>query len=151
MPTPDNTLQEWNGSFTYNSTQYKYVMVGADPSTNQGALIPTIIIPVKIVLSGGQIYDPLSGGPFGALARTLTSPIFDHTTNYTQGGIDLGTTQYIDAFQRGNFWSIVQNNPNSHLLLGGATQGVTVLPELTLNVPSGMAKLDPRSAPGGRS
>jgi len=135
-PEPASTLQEWNGSFTYNNNQYNYVMVGADPSTNQTAVITTIIIPVKIVLSGGQTYDPLSGGPFGALARTVLSPIFDHTTNYTQGGVNLGTTQYEDAFQRGNFWSIVQNNPNSHMLLGGPTAGISVLPELTLNVPS---------------
>jgi hypothetical protein len=112
-------------------------MVGADPATNQGALIPTIIIPLKIVLSDGSVWDPLAGGPFGALARTLQSPIFDKSTDYTQGGADLGQTQYIDAFQRGNFWSIVQNNPNSHLLLGGPTSGITVLPEQTLNVPAG--------------
>jgi len=141
LPTPANTLEEWNGSFTYNGNNYNYVMVGANPSSNQGALIPTIVIPVKIVLSGGQTYDPISGGPFSALARTLTSPVFDHTTNYTQGGINLGTTQYIDAFQRGNFWSIVQNNTNSHLLLGGASAGVTVLPELTLNVPAQYGKV----------
>src|SRR5271166_3488900 len=140
-PAPANTLEEWNGSFTYNGNQYNYVMVGADPATNQGALIPTIIIPVKIVLSDGTTFDPLAGGPFGALARTLVSPVFDKSTDYTQGGIDLGHTQYIDAFQRGNFWSIVQNNPNSHLLLGGPTSGITILPELTLNVPAGSGHL----------
>jgi hypothetical protein len=40
----------------------------------------------------------------------------------------MGTTQYIDAFQRANFWS-TSGNP-SHLLLGGPT----VLPTQTLNV-----------------
>jgi len=139
--SPASTLEEWNGSFTYNNHQYNYVMVGADPSTNQGALIPTIVIPVKIVLSDGTTFDPLKGGPFSALARTITSPIFDKTTNYTQGGVNLGSTQYIDAYQRGNFWSIVQNNMNSHLLLGGATARLTVLPTLTLNVPSGSGHL----------
>src|SRR5271165_6417951 len=141
MPTPAVTLQEWNGSYMdHNGNNHNFVMVGADPSTNQGALIPTWIIPVKIVLSTGEVFDPISGGPFSPLARTIISPIFDHTTDYTQGGVDLGHTQYIDAFQRGNFWSIVQNNPNSHLLLGGATAGVTVLPELTLNVPAQYGK-----------
>jgi hypothetical protein len=48
----------------------------------------------------------------------------------------VGTTQYEDAFQRGNFWSIVQSNPNYHVLLGGPTAHVSVLPELTLNVPA---------------
>ena len=52
----------------------------------------------------------------------------------------MGTTQYIDAYQRANFWSIVQNNPNSHLILSGPSVGVRVLPELTLNVPAQFGK-----------
>ncbi|HZP24962.1 MAG TPA: hypothetical protein VFB04_16070 [Terriglobales bacterium] len=134
---PSGTLQEWNGSFTHNGTNFPFVMVGADPSTNQGALITTWIIPVKLILSDGSVWDPLAGGAFSPLGRTILSPIFDSTTTYTQGGVNVGTTQYIDAFQRANFWSIVQNNPNSHLLLGGPTSHITVLPELVLNVPSG--------------
>jgi len=133
---PSGVLPEWNGSFTYNGTQYPYVMVGADPSSNQGALVTTWIIPVKIVLSTGQTFDPLSGGPFSPLARTVLSPIFDSSTTYVQGGVDVGTTQYLDAFQRANFWSIVSNNPNSHLLLGGPSSHIAILPELTLNVPA---------------
>ncbi|HZP23386.1 MAG TPA: hypothetical protein VFB04_08065 [Terriglobales bacterium] len=133
---PTGTLQEWNGSFTSNGTNYPFVMVGADPSTNQGALITTWIIPVKLILSDGSVWDPLAGGAFSPLGRTILSPIFDSTTTYTQGGVNVGTTQYIDAFQRANFWSTVQNNPNSHLLLGGPTSHITVLPELVLNVPA---------------
>ena len=53
----------------------------------------------------------LPAAPFSPIAMTLLSPIFDTTTTYTQGGVNVGTTQYVDAFQRGNFWSIVQNNP----------------------------------------
>src|SRR5262249_48004477 len=60
---PTGTLQVWNGSFTHNGTQFNYVMVGADPSTNQGALITTWIIPVKFVLSDNSVWDPLTGGP----------------------------------------------------------------------------------------
>lgn len=133
---PANTLQEWNGSFTYNNVQYKYVMVGADPSTNKTALIPTWVIPVKLVLSDNSVWDPLAGGANNPVSSTVLSPIFDASTTYTQGSVNVGTTQYIDAFQRANFWSIVQNNPNSHLLLGGATAAVRVLPEITLNVPA---------------
>ncbi len=130
------TLVEWNGSFTYNSHQYNYVMVGNDPSQNNTALITTWIVPVKLVLSDGSVWDPLAGGPLSPVARTVLSPVFDMTTNYTQGGVNVGTTQYIDAFQRANFWSIVQNNQNSHVLLGGPTFRVQILPEITLNVPA---------------
>ena len=142
MPTPASTLQEWNGSYLdHNGNNHTFVMVGADPATNQAALITTWIIPVRIMLSTGEIFDPLTGGPFSPLAKTVLSPIFDRSTDYTQGGVDLGHTQYIDAFQRGNFWNIVQNNPNSHLELGGPTASVTILPELVLNVPSGSGHL----------
>jgi hypothetical protein len=72
---PSGLLEEWNGSFTYNGTNYPYVMVGADPSTNNGADITTWIIPVKLVLSDGSVWDPLAGGPNQpALARTILSP-----------------------------------------------------------------------------
>lgn len=131
-----STLQTWNGNFTYNNTQYNYVMVGQNPTSNQGTIITTYVIPVKLVLSDGSVWDPLSGGPTGPIARTIVSPIFDSTTTYTQGGVNVGTTQYVDAFQRGNFWSVVQNNPNYHVLLAGPTAHISVLPELTLNVPS---------------
>ena len=60
--------------------------------------------------------------------NTLDSPIFDSTTTYTQGGVDVGTTQYIDAFQRANFWGTVKTATNYHLLLSA-----TVLPEQTLS------------------
>ncbi len=133
---PAGNLQTWNGSFTYNGTNYPYVMVGADPATGNSAEITNYIIPVKIVLSNGDIYDPLAGGTTSPVARTILSPIFDHSTDYNQGGTDLGTTQYEDAYQRGNFWSLVQGT-NYHLLLGGPSSHVTVLPELTLNVPAG--------------
>jgi hypothetical protein len=45
--------------------------------------------------------------------------------------VDVGTTQYIDAYQRANFWGTVSTHPNSHMLLGGPT----VLAEQTLKPP----------------
>ncbi|MBA3913274.1 MAG: hypothetical protein H0X25_05345, partial [Acidobacteriales bacterium] len=59
------------------------------------------------------------------------SPIFQNNP-WVQGGTDLGTTQYIDAYQRGNFWTNVMTNTNYHVLLSP----VTVLPAVTLQVPS---------------
>jgi hypothetical protein len=143
---PPAVLQTWNGSFTYNGTNYPYNMVGFDPSTNQTATIPTFIIPIKIVIQyqGHQYtFDPTALPTSDTavapksihdteVVNTITSPIFDNTTDYVQGGVDLGTTQYEDAFQRGNFWGVVQSNPNTHVLLGFPT----VLPTQTLNVPA---------------
>jgi len=128
------SLPSWDGSFTYSGTQYTYNMVGTAPSSNTSTTIPTYIIPVKIVItsrSGGKTtFDPshvLSNGNT-VTTNTLDSPIFDSSTTYTQGGVDVGTTQYIDAFQRANFWGTVKTATNYHLLLGA-----TVLAEQTLS------------------
>jgi hypothetical protein len=141
VPPPPASLQSWNGSFTYGSTNYSYNMVGAAPSTNSTATITTYIIPVKIVITprrGSKVtYDPahvLSNGNT-VTNNTLLSPLFDSTTTYTQGGTNVGTTQYIDAYQRANFWGTVQTDTNSHLLLS-----TTVLAEQTLSPPSNYGK-----------
>jgi hypothetical protein len=133
---PAGNLQTWNGSFTSGGNNYPYVMVGQDPASGQETLITTYIIPVKIILSNGDVYDPLAGGTQAPIPMTLLSPIFDSSTTYTLGGVDVGTTQYLDAFQRANFWTAI-NGQNYHVLLGGPTSHVGVLPELTLNVPAG--------------
>lgn len=135
-------LQTWNGSFTYNGTNYTYNMVGAAPSSNTSVTIPVYIIPVKIVVTSRRTkytFDPshvLSNGNT-VVQNTVDSPIFDSSTTYTQGGVDVGTTQYIDAFQRANFWGTVKSNTNSHLILGGPT----VLAEQTLSPSTTYGKL----------
>lgn len=131
---PAATLPSWNGSFTYSGTNYSYNMVGTAPSSNASTMVPTYIIPVKIVISNRNgtktTFDPshvLSNGNT-VTQNTLDSPIFDSTTTYTQGGVDVGTTQYIDAFQRANFWGTVKTSTSYHVLLGA-----TVLAEQTLS------------------
>lgn len=131
---PAASLPSWNGSFTFSGTNYSYNMVGTAPSTNTSTTITTYVIPVKIVITARNgsktTFDPshvLSNGNT-VTTNTTTSPIFDSTTTYIQGGVNVGTTQYIDAFQRANFWGTVSSNPNYHLLLGA-----TVLAEQTLS------------------
>ena len=134
VPPPATSLPSWNGSFVSGGTTYNYNMVGTAPSSNSSTTITTYIIPVKIVITGRNgkktTFDPshvLSNGNT-VTTNTTTSPIFDSTTTYTQGGVDVGTTQYVDAFQRANFWGTVSSNPNYHVLLGA-----TVLAEQTLS------------------
>ena len=125
-------LETWNGSFTYNGTTYKYNMVGVAPSTDGSASITTYVIPVKIVISNGAVYDPstlLSNGKT-VTQDTMASPIFTSSVDFTSGETSMGTTQYIDAFQRANFWGVTPSAHNYHLLLGA-----TVKPEQTLKPP----------------
>jgi len=137
---PATPLTTWTGTFTYGGKNYSYNMVGTAPSSNSSTTITTYVIPVKIVISGrgGATYDPshvLSNGK-SVTSNTTGSPIFNATTTYVQGGVNVGTTQYIDAYQRANFWGTVQTSSNYHLLLGGPT----VLAEQTLSPPSRYGK-----------
>jgi hypothetical protein len=138
---PAAALQTWNGKFTYMSTPYKYTMVGTNPTTGTSTTVKTFIVPIKVVITTGSTqtkYDPkhvLSNGN-SVTTNTVVSPIFDDTTTYTQGGVDVGTTQYVDAYQRANFWGTVQSQPGYHVLLGGPT----VLAEQTLKPPATKGK-----------
>ena len=125
-------LQTWNGSFSFSGTTYNYNMVGTKPSSNTTATISTIVIPVKIVITSRSgvktTFDPNSvpSNTNGktAVANTVASPIFASSVNFTSGGQSMGTTQYIDAYQRANFWGT--GDTGSHLLLGGPTVASTV-------------------------
>jgi hypothetical protein len=120
------TLTQWNGSFTdLTKKTIKYTQVGTDPnSTNTTTTIPVFIIPVKMKYpknNGNAIFDPknhvLANGKT-VINNIIASPLFSAGVDFTQGGTDLGNTQYIDAFQRGNFWSVVSTNSSYHVLLG---------------------------------
>lgn len=117
-----------------------FTMVGTDPSIAGAGTtnIPAVIIPVSFNFSAaGVIISPESiscGDTDTALARTTNSPLFN-SIPWSDGPVSLGTTQFGDAFQRANFWSLVSGgSPNYHVML----QPVTVLPTITVDVPVGI-------------
>jgi hypothetical protein len=146
------SLPEWNGSFVYQGkdlkTTYNFSMVGTAPATGSSTTVTTVIVPLKLVVSG-QTFDPAAipanTGGLSAIQNTVQSPLFDMTTTYVQGGTNVGTTQYIDAYQRANFWGTVQNNLGYHLLLSPVP---TVLNTVTLTVPAAKGKI---ASPYGES
>lgn len=112
-------MPSWNGSFTYNGHTYNYTMIGTDPaSNNTTTTIPVTVIPLKIVI-GKTIFSPKKKLSIGrtVLKNIMVSPLFQNNVDFNQGGTDLGKTQYIDAFQRGNFWSNVSTNTKYHVVL----------------------------------
>lgn len=134
-------LKTWNGSFSYSGRTYSYNMVGTAPSGGASTTVAVEIIPVKIVVTSRSgvktTYDPshvLSNGNT-VVANTVASPLFKGIS-FTSGGVSMGTTQYIDAYQRANFWGTVQSHTGYHLLLGGPT----VLAEQTLSPSSRYGK-----------
>jgi hypothetical protein len=89
--------------------------------------------------NGNHTFDPkhvLSNGKT-VIRNIVASPIFNQGVNFTQGGTNLGTTQYIDAFQRGNFWSTVASHRSYHVFLAAPV----ILPEQTINVPPALGKV----------
>ena len=117
-------LKTWNGSFTFGGTTYHYNMVGTPPSSTSPATVAAVIIPVKIVLSTGSTFDPA-----GIMSKVTGSPLFNTGVDFTSGGVNFGKTQYIDAFQRANFYGVGHKGFGIHL------GGPTVLAEQTLKVP----------------
>jgi hypothetical protein len=120
-------LQTWNGSFysTYTDQNYPFAMVGTDPSqTNQTTTITAYILPISVTIpltNGNVTFDPQS-----IVQKVLASPVLCNpnpndippcTIDFATYGTDLGTTQYVDAFQRGNFWSDVQTNTAYHVVI----------------------------------
>ena len=123
---------------------YTGQIVGADPGARPAhpVIVPTAIVPVKLVFkfssTSSFTFDPMAGDPgcigsgHTALGLTEQSPLFnDHS--YTFGTTNVGNTQFLDAFQRANFWSkvLVSGGANVHTLFG-----ITPMPEQTVTVTS---------------
>ena len=127
------TVTNWTGKLSSGGTSF--TMVGTDPSTtNTTTTVTAYLVPIRILVNPtpGGLFDPshvLSNGKT-VIQNTADSPIFNSGIDFVQGGTDLGNTQYIDAFQRGNFWGFVSTHTNYHVLLH-----LVVLPEVTIAVP----------------
>ena len=125
-------LTTWNGSFVSGGSTFTFNMVGTAPSTGTSTTVQAFIIPIKLVVSG-QTFDPqtvLSNGKT-VVNNTVASPVFSTGVTFTSGGVSMGATQYVDAYQRANFWGTVSAHTGYHVLLGGPT----IQPEVTLTVP----------------
>ena len=117
-------------------------IMGRDPSARgkTTTTIPLQIVPLIITITDTTTtpnttftYDPTTtdpcitgtSGPYTNIAAVAGSPIFTDNA-YTMNGVNVGTTQYLDAFQRGQFWSMVGGS-NYHLRLNP-----TILPAVSL-------------------
>lgn len=134
-----STIPNWTGSLFAGGPSF--TMVGTNPqTTNTTTTITAYLVPVRLALNPtpSGIFDPSHVLPNGrsVIQNTTLSPVFNSGIDFVQGGVDLGNTQYIDAFQRGNFWSSVSLNTNYHVLLN-----LVVLPEVTIAVPASSGKI----------
>ncbi len=126
----------WQGSFVYSGTTYKYNMVGTNPAQGSATSnIPMVIVPLKFVFSNGtslSAKQTVCGDVKNTVYRFKNSPLIKKAA-FAPGGTNVGTTQYIDAFQRANFWSTVSATaPNYHVLFSP----VSVKTMQVINVPA---------------
>ncbi|GCE21749.1 hypothetical protein [Dictyobacter kobayashii] len=116
------TIPYWTSSFNYQGQNYPYSMVGKDPSKGSSlTIVPTILIPIKITLSDGVVYDGSTKAD--AVAK---SPLFQFAQ------YESGYTQYGDAIQRAEFWTSVSKSLFYHVWLTPPVR----YPTLSLNVPA---------------
>jgi hypothetical protein len=140
LASTGGTIALWNYSIVdpVDHNTYTGNMVGRSPFFNghRATTIPTYIIPVKLTfMDSGDIFDPSvadSCAPGGASVDTLVvnSPIFQNY-DFMMNGVDVGSTQYLDGFQRANFWSSVGGTPY-HTLFNSSP---TVLSTVNVSVP----------------
>jgi len=127
-----------------DSNSYSGQMVGRSPFYNghRATTVRTFLIPVKFTFPNSDVYDPTTNDgctPTGTTVLSLNSasPIFKNAASaYTMNGVNVGTTQYIDAFERANFWSNVSGTPYHTML--SSTPIVTAVQNVT--VPNGDAE-----------
>jgi len=163
-----NTLPFWTFNIrgSRDGDHHLGVMVGHDPFHSPGTSnIPTYIVPITFrTHTVATAYDPTTGfystapgdttiGPNkndntcmappnnNPLRVVQQSPVFN-PAHFVFGATDVGSTQYIDAFQRANFWNALGRNADEyHVLLSP----VTTLPPIFIDVPAneGIALTDP--------
>ena len=153
-----SNLPQWNGSYTdLTGHTINFTQIGGDPaSTNKTSKITVLLIPLKFVITqNGKKYtfDPvkikLANNHNRSVVTALEdSPLFTTDIDFAPqwGGckgtcVDLGKTQYIDAFQRGTWWgNAVGTNTNYHTIF---VPQVEAEQTITLNCSTGCAENNP--------
>ena len=136
-PDRDNllTIPHWSDTFAYQGLTYQYTMVGTDPKHGSATTtIPTVLIPLRFVFENGLVVDASADSIDGqtSIQGIMNSPVFQ-SYNFNLGGINVGNTQYGDAFQRANFWdSVSRQSRDYHVLLGQPTRS----PAFEVHVPN---------------
>ncbi|HEV2118393.1 MAG TPA: hypothetical protein VGR48_20310 [Terriglobales bacterium] len=133
------TIPLWKYSLVspQDGVSYSGSMVGRSPFAHgfRSTSVPAYLIPVIMTFSDGTVLDPTAPNSclnnLAVAGVTANSPIFQNAA-FNLNGVSVGNTQYIDAFQRANFWTNVSPTGNRyHTLLN-----LTTLPAVNVTVPA---------------
>ena len=112
----------WTYQLHVRGVSYPEQFVGTSPARDLTTTIPTVIIPIELK-RGTFVANPstaLTNG-LSVVQNTVASPIFQSSVDFVQGGTNVGTTQYVDAYQRAALWKTASTEANYHVLLGQPT------------------------------
>ena len=154
LQSHDSDLPLWHGQFRFAGfLTYDFDMVGTDPSLpgNHTTTIRTVLFPVQLRFIGGittNASKPMrnsTGIMESPLNLVVASPLFQ-SMNYFVGGLPVGNTQYIDAYNRANFFNHLNAGHDFRVVL----QNPPVVVPVTIDVPfsAGFATLDENGTHG---
>lgn len=136
-----------------NGAFYNGYMVGTSPflRDERTTTIPAVLVPFIVQLTNTTSgfttrFDPSTAPDAGCTAGQTTmslvenSPIFQPRP-WTLNGVDVGVTQYIDAFQRSNFWQDMHDTANGWHTLLTYTVGDALTLSLTYPAPTAAAEV----------
>ena len=138
--TSSQTIPMWNYStVAQDGKTYTGSMVGRSPFAHghRVTTVPTYLIPVIFTFQySGDVFDPTvydGCAPANESVITLikNSPLIG-TPNFTLNGVNVGVAQYVDAFQRANFWAKVGGTPYHTSF----STNPTVLAPISVSVPA---------------
>ena len=113
VPRDVTTVPLWDSSFQYGGQGFGSLMVGTNPAAGSvTTTVPVTIVPLQLTFArdGSVQRQP------GMAEELAGSALFQPFPSL------VGTTQYPDAFRRGDFWDQVSTtSPGYHTLLGGPT------------------------------
>ena len=133
-------LKTYTSSVKDLGVKYSYTMVGTNPEvkgTSNTSTVTADVMPLNLTVKGASRHwdttttDTCDAGAT-PLARVEHSPIFVKRS-WTFGGTKVGTSQYIGAYERADFWKYTApagTNPGYQLNLA-----LKVLPAATVTVP----------------
>jgi hypothetical protein len=134
------TVPEYTATQKVGTKSFTYTIVGKNPAikvSNPATTVTAEIVPLIMKFSNGDTWDPTkidSCDPgASALTRTQQSPIVTSQA-WKFGSTSIGTGQYIDAFQRAEFWKYAQ--PSGINPAFGVSLSVKTLKPVTITVPN---------------
>ncbi|MBV9103205.1 MAG: hypothetical protein JO060_06410 [Candidatus Eremiobacteraeota bacterium] len=116
-------------------TTYIVNSVGSDPHKKGSTTVQYVPLALRVHFSDGTVLDPTKPGcndTQSVVKRFYNSPLFNNVP-LTSNGVNVGTTQVIDGFQRAEYWKYTKGS-NYHLLLSPSVKKPIVV---DITAPSG--------------